>query len=187
MLKVKHSSLRHYGVAVLTVTLVLLLKLLLAPLIAQESPFLLFFAAVIVSTWYGGLGPGLLATALAAFISDYFFLGSAYSVLGNRPGQILELGLFVLQGVLVNMLISALQAAKHRAEVSRLKAERQQESLQQSEERFRLLVEDVKDYAIFMLDPTAHFVSWNIGAERILGYQEAEIVGQHFSRFFPPG
>ena len=186
MIKVNYSSLRRYGVAVLTVTLVLLLKLLLAPLIAEESPFLLFLPTVMVSTWYGGLGPGLLATVIAAFISDYFFLGPAYLVLGNRPGQTLELGLFVFEGVLVSLLISALQAAKHRAEVSRLKANRHQESLRQSEERFRLLVEDVQDYAIFMLDTDGHFISWNIGAEHILGYSEAEIIGKSFCCIFTP-
>ena len=57
--------------------------------------------------------------------------------------------------------------------------------LHQSEERFRLLVEAVKDYAIFMLDPTGHIVSWNAGAQRIKGYSAAEIIGQHFSRFYP--
>ena len=170
----------------MTVTLAVLLKLLLAPLIAQESPFLLLFAAVMVGTWYGGLGPGLLATALAALSSDYLFLGSTHSVLHNRPGQNLELGLFVFQGVLINMLIPALQDAKHRAEVSRLKADRHQQSLQKSEERFRLLVEDVQDYAIFMLDPDGRFVSWNIGAQRILGYHEAEIIGRSLSCIFTP-
>src|SRR5439155_14241867 len=53
-------------------------------------------------------------------------------------------------------------------------------------ERFRLLVESVKDYAIFMLDPHGHVSSWNAGAERIKGYRAEEIIGQHFSRFYPP-
>ncbi len=57
--------------------------------------------------------------------------------------------------------------------------------LRESEERFRLLVESVKDYAIFMLDPGGHVASWNSGAERIKGYRAAEILGQHFSRFYP--
>lgn len=52
------------------------------------------------------------------------------------------------------------------------------------EERFRLLVESVKDYAIFMLDPQGVISSWNKGAERIKGYREEEILGQHFSRFY---
>jgi len=58
--------------------------------------------------------------------------------------------------------------------------------LQQSEERFRLLVESVQDYAIFMLDPEGRVLTWNAGAERIKGYSASEIIGQHFSRFYPP-
>jgi PAS domain S-box-containing protein len=63
---------------------------------------------------------------------------------------------------------------------------REQETLRQSEERFRLLVESVKDYAIFMLDPQGHITSWNAGAERAKGYTAGEIIGQHFSTFYPP-
>ncbi|RZL00231.1 MAG: PAS domain S-box protein [Rubrivivax sp.] len=60
------------------------------------------------------------------------------------------------------------------------------EHLLQSEERFRLLVESVRDYAIFMLDPEGHVLTWNAGAERFKGYAAHEIIGQHFSRFYPP-
>ncbi|HEX3379709.1 MAG TPA: PAS domain S-box protein [Paraburkholderia sp.] len=60
------------------------------------------------------------------------------------------------------------------------------EALRQSEERFRLLVDSVKDYAIFMLDPQGFVVSWNSGAARIKGYTHDEIVGQHFSLFYVP-
>ena len=56
--------------------------------------------------------------------------------------------------------------------------------LEESERRFRLLVEAVTDYAIFMLDPTGTVVNWNPGARRIKGYEREEIVGQHFSRFY---
>jgi PAS domain S-box-containing protein len=54
-----------------------------------------------------------------------------------------------------------------------------------SERRYQLLVEGVKDYAIFMLSPDGHIASWNPGAERIKGYTAEEIIGQHFSRFYP--
>jgi PAS domain S-box-containing protein len=60
------------------------------------------------------------------------------------------------------------------------------EALRQSEERFRLLVEAVGDYAIFMLDPRGRVVSWNTGAQRSTGYTSREIIGQHFSIFYPP-
>ena len=58
-------------------------------------------------------------------------------------------------------------------------------ALRQSEERFRLLVEGAIDYAIFMLDPEGRVATWNSGAERIKGYTAEEILGQHFSKFYP--
>ncbi|HYR08235.1 MAG TPA: PAS domain S-box protein, partial [Longimicrobium sp.] len=60
-----------------------------------------------------------------------------------------------------------------------------EESLRASEERFRLLVHSVKDYAIFMLDPSGIVSSWNEGAQRIKQYTAPEIVGRHFSTFYP--
>src|SRR5436305_139673 len=65
---------------------------------------------------------------------------------------------------------------------SRVKAET---ALAVSEEQFRMLVGGVKDYAIFMLDPGGHVLTWNAGAERVKGYRAEEIVGRHFSRFYP--
>jgi PAS domain S-box-containing protein len=63
--------------------------------------------------------------------------------------------------------------------------ERAQVVASDSEESLRLLVESVRDYAIVMLDPGGHVVSWNPAAERIKGYRAEEIIGQHFSRFYP--
>jgi hypothetical protein len=60
------------------------------------------------------------------------------------------------------------------------------DELRQSEERFKLLIESVRDYAIFMLDPSGKILTWNAGAERFKGYRAEEIIGEHFSRFYPP-
>ena len=62
---------------------------------------------------------------------------------------------------------------------------RQEAALGHTEESFRLLVENVKDYAIFMLDPQGNIVSWNAGAKCIKGYGADEIIGRHFSCFYP--
>src|SRR5215212_7815485 len=61
---------------------------------------------------------------------------------------------------------------------------RTREVLRQSEERFRLLVEGVREYAIFMLDPYGYITTWNEGAQRIKGYDSEEIIGEHFSVFY---
>src|SRR5690349_3597595 len=55
-----------------------------------------------------------------------------------------------------------------------------------SNERFRLLVEGVRDYAIYMLDTDGRIISWNTGAESVKGYSKSEVIGQHFSLFFTP-
>jgi PAS domain S-box-containing protein len=59
------------------------------------------------------------------------------------------------------------------------------EDLRQSEERFKLLVESIRDYAIFMLDPEGHVLTWNAGTQRFKGYSPDEIIGKHFSIFYP--
>ncbi|HEV2436125.1 MAG TPA: PAS domain S-box protein [Verrucomicrobiae bacterium] len=63
--------------------------------------------------------------------------------------------------------------------------EQTEKSLRQSEQRLRLMIESVKDYAIIMLDPAGRVVSWNVGAQRIKGYNTQEIIGRHFSCFYP--
>ena len=72
------------------------------------------------------------------------------------------------------------------AKITRDLSERKiaEQVLKRSEEQFRLLVQGVTDYAIYMLDPQGNVVSWNPGARRIKGYEPDEIIGQHFSRFY---
>src|SRR5215203_1277399 len=184
MPSIKHTLLLlRYGVAALAVGMAFLIKLLVDPLIVQETPFLLIFGAIMISAWYGGLGPGLLATVAAGLATDYFFLQPTSSFSGFSL-ETVPLLVFFLEGTLVCLLVEALRAARSRAEGSTLEAERQREHLRRSEEYFRSLVESMRNYAIFMLDPQGHVASWNAGAERLQGYRAGEIVGEHFSVFF---
>src|SRR5438067_8618085 len=110
MLNEPHSPLLRYGGAVATVALALVLTLLLWPMI-QPRLFPLFVAAVMVSAWYGGLGPGLLATALTVVVIDHFFLPPPSTRI-IALDTFLRLAVFVL----VACLISSLTAERNRAE-----------------------------------------------------------------------
>ncbi|MUG98545.1 PAS domain S-box protein [Scytonema sp. UIC 10036] len=132
-----------------------------------------------LSSWYGGLGPGLLATVFSAIFGTYFFVvpTSSWKVAGLS--EVVRVCIFLGEGVLISWLNEQLKVAKQRAEFTAL-------SLKESEEHNRLLIEGVKDYAIFMLDPNGAIASWNPGAESIKGYQAGEILGKHFSIFHTP-
>ncbi len=186
------GQLKGYSIAFLTVLLALLLTLLVWQLHRLNSIYPLFLAAVMVSSWYGGFNPGLLATFLSAIVCAYFLLHPFYS-LAVTGFNVIGLVQFVLVAVLITLLNSALREARSQAQKNARAAQQNYESLRQiqdtlrqSEERYRLLIEGVTNYAIFMLDPNGNFTSWNIGAKRILGYQEAEIIGQPFERIFSP-
>ena len=87
-----------------------------------------------------------------------------------------------------NVTITALRSREGSligfAKVTRDLTERRQ--AEEEARRFRLLVDSVRDYAIFMLNPDGYVATWNIGAERIKGYSAHEIIGKHFSTFYPP-
>jgi hypothetical protein len=89
--------------------------------------------------------------------------------------------------VVITALYGADKALAGYAKVTRdlTKRREHEENLRQSEERFRLLVEGVADYAIFMLDANGNVATWNAGAARIKGYHADEIIGQYFGRFYP--
>jgi len=181
-----------YGFAVVSVVLATVVTRDIQPLLGESiSP--LFFAAVMLSTWFGGMGPGLLSTALAGWASAYYFVNSS---LVFDVDDAIRLVVFLM----VSLLISSLTSLRKRAElalqqshaeleqrVRQRTAELQQtnDRLQESEERFRLLVEGVADYAIIMLDARGRVASWNAGATRIHGFEAREIVEQNFACFFP--
>ncbi|HEY7087581.1 MAG TPA: sensor histidine kinase [Tepidisphaeraceae bacterium] len=108
----------RYGAAIAAVGLTLVIKLLLIPIVSHDEPFVLFFAAVLVAAWIGGLGPGLLATALATIFNFYFFMEPYNNFAIANGEQAARLGLSVLEGVCISIICNKLQSARQRAEDS---------------------------------------------------------------------
>jgi PAS domain S-box-containing protein len=92
--------------------------------------------------------------------------------------------LFIVLGSIVSVAMLVIAFGLLRRDIT--ERARADKKLRRSEELFRLMVENVIDYAIFLLDPKGLIVSWNAGAERIKGYRAEEIIGQHFRIFYPP-
>jgi PAS domain S-box-containing protein len=100
--------------------------------------------------------------------------------------SLLLLLVFVSTVVVTGLMLCAVLSQLHAAmEALRGRQVRTERALSESERRFRLMVESVVDYAIFMLDAEGRVASWNAGAERILGYGPGEIIGRHLKDFYP--
>ena len=168
------SGLLRYGFAVLAVGVVTALKLLI-PGIQQESPFLLVFIALILSAWFGGWGPGLLATGLATISVDYFFQspGPGYTLGIESAGQAVRLGVFVVEGVLVTWLAAALRSAKWRAETSAVEVRRSAEALRGSEEKYRSIFENAVE-GIFLTTAEGRLLSINPSGAEMFGYRSPQ-------------
>ncbi|HKO45603.1 MAG TPA: PAS domain S-box protein [Pyrinomonadaceae bacterium] len=153
------TSLLRYGVVVITVGLALLVTLQV-DLLADRTPFSLFLAAVIISTWYGGRNPGLLAIALSALVCSYFIIRPRSS-----PGledDVMRVGAFIFLSLLVSFLTSARQQSE--------------QSLRESEKRYRLLF-DSNPLPMWVFDrETLRFLAVNKAATQCYGYSRNEFL-----------
>jgi len=147
MSKLGHTILR-YGVAVLAVGLTIPIKisLIVPEFHEREAPFILSLAAVMVSGWYGGLGPGLFATALAALTGDYFFMKPYLDIGLISRIQWIRFGMFTLEGTLISVLCHTLKTATRRAEVNARETQKlQRELLEITDSEQRRIGHDLHD------------------------------------------
>jgi PAS domain S-box-containing protein len=155
----------RYGVAVLSTTLALIPALLL-PNVA-ESRLAVFAVAVMVSAWYGGWKPGLVATSFALTVSAYFSLSGQHTT--TYWPTVIRLSLFVVIALLICWLNAALRSA--------------QEGLRRSEVNFRSLVTNAP-YGICRCDAAGQLLHSNPALQTMLGYPVRELVGRHLGGLY---
>ena len=105
------------------------------------------------------------------------------------PIEIMLSPLESAEGILVTAAVRNISARKAmEAHLAKAEGKRRlvENSLRESDERYRMLLDGIEDYAIFMMDPRGQILSWNAGAELMKGYRADEIIGKNFSCFFPP-
>lgn len=136
----------RYGFAVLVVGAAVLLRLTMFQLVPLKSPFLLLFAAVVLSAAYGGLGPGILATTAASVASEIFMTGWPDDLQELRSADRAQLGLFFVEGLILSLLGAMFHRARRRAEGADAAArELEQRILEISEEERRRIGHDLHD------------------------------------------
>ena len=156
------SVLFRYGIAVLMLLAGLLLRGLVASVFGTGNNVLPFLLPVVLSAWYGGMGPGLLSTALMAAVMVHLFRGSDPSGL-NRV-EAVKCVLFLVQGVFVSWFMSTCQ----------------------STQRWLAALVGHSDDAIVGKTLEGIVTSWNSGAEQVYGYTAREMIGRPITRLVPP-
>jgi signal transduction histidine kinase len=117
---------KGYVIALIATAGLLSIRLALDTFLQASSPFLFFAPAVMISAWYGGRGPGLLATVAGAMAANYFLLGDANSF-ARTPDDLTKTAVFLIVGAQISWLSGALHAAKGRAELDARAARRGEE------------------------------------------------------------
>jgi PAS domain S-box-containing protein len=166
-LKGRVSLLLKYAVSVASVGIALVLTLMLQPLL-QPAIFMLFFASVTVSTWYGGFKPGLLANVLSILSIDYFFLSPKFSLYVNDSSSVMRLVLFMLVTTFINWVNSELLTTKEN-----LKKSVQQ--LAASELKFRRL-QNANIIGVITADMNGSILEANEAFLEIFNYTQAELL-----------
>jgi PAS domain S-box-containing protein len=178
---------QRYGLIIPILLLAFILKLeLVESLPGADVPYRFFYIAVLLVARCGGLGPALTATLVGGLMGTFFFADPHNSLHLAQREDALRLVGFLLESMLISFVGSTLFVVREQAEQHRQEIRRQQEQLAESERRYRLLVEGVRDHAVLLLDPQGGVTNWNSSAERILGLPGRAILGSHVATLARP-
>jgi PAS domain S-box-containing protein len=170
------SKTAQYAFAVLVVIFASLLRQFVNPILGERVPFIFFYPTVVLAAWFGGLGPGLLASVLSGFINWYVFMPPAYSFALSDPTASAQLIIFLLASTMISFLAESLHRMKRSAE------EGERKKHQQSEQ-FRVTLQSIGD-AVIATDAKGRVTYVNSVAEKLLGYSLAQAENRPLGEVF---
>ncbi|MEA5577678.1 ATP-binding protein [Anabaena sp. UHCC 0451] len=153
--------------SITSICIALVLTLMLQPLL-QQSIFMLFFAAIAISTSYGGTKPGLLATFLSALVVNYFLINPKFSLIVDSFNSVINLGIFIFITIFISWLNSELRIAKKKLEINI-------QYLAASESRFRRLKE-ANIIGVIIADMNSRILEANDAFLEMVGYTPEELL-----------
>jgi len=170
------SDVRRYSIALAAVATALLARWAMQGLLGSKVPFLQFYPAIVAASWFGGLGPGLLATLLSS-VAALWSLPPDDSLAVSDAGDQLSLAVFAGTGVLIAWL-------NHRVHLAEAAHGRAASESSARHERLDAILNTTAD-GIIVIDARGRIEAFNRGAERLFGYPEAEVVGRNVSVLMP--
>ncbi len=176
-----------------------LLRKLLDPILQNVSPFSAYYAAVMFTAWYSGLGPALVALVSGAALADYFFIEPHLSLFASNLEHQVALGLYLAAGIVVAVLCESLHASRRRTEMARAELAEANRALQkkiaehrqaerwllESEQRFRGYFEQGL-VGMAMLSEEREWIEANHRTCQMLGYSEQELMSRTWTELIHP-
>lgn len=170
------TSYARYAISIAIVALAAALQSALRPVLGNAEPFTLFYAAVMVSAYVGGLRPGLLSTVLSAGFVQYFWFGVRYSSL-HHPEDEISIGLFLVVASFISYLCESLHRARRRAEDALEAAAHEAEGRHYQLHLTKLIADNAAE-SLFLLDAEGRITFMNLAAERTFQFSPDELMGQ---------
>ena len=159
------AAMLRYAAAVAAVAIVVALRLAAWPILGDTIPYIPFAPALVAVAWYGGFGPGILATILSCLATDWILLEPYGTLALDTPVQIIGIGVLVVSGCLISLLVEMMRAAQRDAAESARVVQFQASILSQL------------DDAVVAIDNAGRITYWSAPAERMFGLSAAEALG----------
>ena len=189
------SPVVQYGLTLSAVALATLLRYVLAPLLGEGAPFILYYPTVVLCAWLWGLWPGVLATGLGGLAAWYFFIPPTRSFSFSDPAVPAWLALYLAAGVLISLMAESLHRARRKSQEAEAREReahardvaersRDRQELLASRDRLRMVIEG-SPIAKVMIDRAGNITLINAQTERLFGYTRDELIGQPIEMLIP--